>query len=328
MKTLTSHCVGFGHYVPANKIANDQLEHQFALAPGWIVQRTGIKERRWASDHESVVDLAEKACLAALNHSGLSRKEIGFIILATSTPDHLLPPTAPMLCHRLGMTEVGSYDLSSACSGFLHALAMADGFVRTQEKAVLVVAANILSRRINHSEHYSAILFGDAAGAVVLAPSTDTTKGIFGMNFLSDGSLYDLIGISAGGSVRPFSPDIPLCDYKMNLRHGGIVFNKAIKLMSQCAESAMRSVPLSAESIDYFIPHQANFRIIESTAKRLNIPLEKTISIVDDYGNTSSAGMPLALSLSHQNKPFTAGEKIVLTSAGAGMTAGAMILCL
>lgn len=321
-----SQLAGFGHYVPSKCIDNHQLEHHFHLEPGWIEQRTGIKARRWAGEDELLVDLAEKAGIAAIKNAAISRQEIALTILVTSTPDHLLPPTAPLLVHRLGLSHACAYDLSGACSGFLNALVMADGFVRTQKKAALIIAANILSRRINLSECNSAILFGDAAGAIIIKPTTDQTKGILGISFLSDASTYDLISISAGGSKRPFTTEIPLDDYKMKLRDGPAVFTQAVKMMTQCASLAMMNANLSSTDIQYFVPHQANSRITQNTAKKLGIPPERIISIVREYGNSSSAGIPLALSITHQTKPFFAGEKILLTTAGAGMTAGAIVL--
>lgn len=322
---VVSQLDSFGHYVPSNRVDNHPLENRFHLASGWIEQRTGIKARRWAEEGELLVDLAEKAGLAAIEHATVSRQDIALTILATSTPDHLLPPTAPLLAHRLGLSHACAYDLSGACSGFLNALMMADGFVRTHKKAALIVAANILSRRMNASEYHSAILFGDAAGAMIIKPSTDPTQGILGMSFLLDGSTYDLISISAGGSQRPFAAEIPLCDYKMKLRDGPTIFAQAVKMMTECSHLAMMNAHLSFADIQHFVPHQANVRMAKSTANKLGIPAEKIISIVHEYGNSSAAGIPLALSMAHQAKPFFAGEKILLTTAGAGMAAGAII---
>lgn len=323
---LVSQLTGFGHYAPENRVDNSLLENHFHLNAGWIEQRTGIKARRWANENELLVDLAEKASIAAIENAFISRDEIALMILATSTPDHLLPPTAPLLAHRLGLSHACAYDLTGACSGFLSALIMADGFVRTQNKSALIVAANILSRRINLSEKDSAILFGDAAGAVVLQPSTDQTKGILGVNFLSDGSMYDLISISAGGSKKPAAAEIPLCNYKIKLHDGPAIFTQAVKMMAQCAAHAMMNAKLSAADIQHFVPHQANLRMAENTAKKLGISSEKLISIIQEYGNSSAAGIPLALSIAHRAKIFCGGEKILLTTAGAGMTAGAIVL--
>lgn len=323
---LVSEIDSLGHYVPSNRIDNDQLENHFHLTPGWIQQRTGIMSRRWAADGELLIDFAEKAGLSTLKNSSMTQKEIGLLILATSTPDHLLPPTAPLLAHRLGLSHVCAYDLSGACAGFLNALVMADSFVRTHKKAAIIITANILSRRINMSEYTSAILFGDAAAAIILKPGIDSTKGILGMHFLSDGNLYDLISISAGGSEKPFTPDLPLCDYKMKLHDGPAIFAHAIKMMTQCAAETLIDAHLSSSDINHFIPHQANTRLAEHTAKKLDISSDKIISIVNEFGNTSAAGIPLALSIMQETKPFLTGEKMLLTTVGAGMTAGALIV--
>lgn len=322
---LFSQLTGYGHYVPANRIDNRHFETLFHLDSGWIEQRTGIQARRWVDEDELLVDIAKKAGLAAIENANIARDEIALIILATSTPDHLLPPTAPLLAHSLGISHACAYDLSGACTGFLNALMMADSFVRIQKKAALIVAANILSRRINFSEYNSAILFGDAAGAVVMQPSTNPTKGMLGMRFLTDGSAYDLISISAGGNKRPFAAETPLCDYKMKLQDGPTVYSHAVKMMTQCAHQAMINANLASADIQHFVPHQANSRMAENTARKLGISPDKIISIVEEYGNSSSAGIPLALSLAHQAKSFLAGEKILLTAVGAGMTAGAIV---
>lgn len=322
---LFSQLAGFGHYVPVKRIDNQELENRFHLESGWIEQRTGIKTRHWVSEDESLIDIAEKAGLAAIENANIPRHEIALTILATSTPDHVLPPTAPLLAHRLALSHSCAYDLSAACSGFLSALMMADSFVRTHAKSALIVAANILSRRINFSEYNSAVLFGDAAGAVLIQPSADQTKGILGIDFLVDGSTYDLISISAGGSKRPFDTEIPLCDYKMKLRDGPAIFTHAVKMMSQCSATAMMNAHLSSADIQHFVSHQANLRMTENIARKLSIPAEKIISIIEEYGNSSSAGIPLALSITNQTRPFLAGEKILLTTAGAGMTAGAIV---
>lgn len=324
--TSASQLIGFGHYAPANRIDNVQMEQALNLEAGWIERRTGIRARRWVEAGTSLVDLAEKAGAVALDKAGIARHDIALTILATSTPDRLLPPTAPLLAYRLGLANSGAFDLSGACSGFLYALALADSLVRTQAKPVLVVAANILSRRINLSERNSAILFADAAGAIVIAPSTDASKGLFGVTLVADGSGHDLISIAAGGSKQPFSPEIPLHEYKMHLHDGQAIFTQAIQMMVRCANQAMMASGLRAADIHRFIPHQANARIFESVATKLGIDAGKTVSTIEEYGNSSAASIPLSLSIANLARPFVAGEKILLTAAGAGLTGGAMVL--
>ncbi len=174
----SSRIAGLGHYVPDRRVENAEIEARFGLEAGWIERRTGIRARRWAAPHEALTDLAVKAGAMALEDAGIARDDVALTLLATSTPDHLLPPSASLLAHRLNLSNSGAIDLAGACSGFLYALALADGFVRTQGKPVLIVAANILSRRINPEERGSAILFADSAGAVLLVPSFSSKTGL------------------------------------------------------------------------------------------------------------------------------------------------------
>lgn len=329
MKKITapaSEIRGMGHYVPSQCIDNAQIESWLNLEPGWVERRTGIKTRHWANENESLVDLALHASQAALRQANIPLSEIGLAILATSTPDRLLPPSAPLLAHRLGLTNAGAFDLAGACSGFLYALTVADGFARTQNKPVLIVAANILSRRINLNEQNSAVLFADAAGAMVIAPSPDMSKGILGVTLLSDGSHYDLLTIEAGGSEKPFHPETPSSSYKMTMRDGQTVFSKAVDLMVNCAQQALAEAQLQPCDIQHFLPHQGNVRITDCVSKKLGIPLGKTIPTLISYGNPSAASIPLSLSMTQQAHPYLAGEKLLLTAAGAGMMGGAMVI--
>lgn len=208
MSGCSSRMAGFGHAVPARRVDNAEIETRLGLETGWIERRTGIRARHWAEDGETLSGLAAEAGRIALDDAAIAQSEIALTLLATSTPDHLMPPSAPLLAHRLGLERSGAIDLAGACSGFLYALTLADGFVRAHGRAVLVVAANILSRRINPAERASAVLFADAAGAVVLAPSTNGRSGLLAADLASDGSGYGLINIPAGGSNRPFSPEL------------------------------------------------------------------------------------------------------------------------
>ncbi|MBZ7926967.1 beta-ketoacyl-ACP synthase III [Ensifer adhaerens] len=322
----SSRLVGFGHAVPARRIANAEIEKKLGLEPGWIERRTGIRERRWVEDGETLTGLASIAGAAALDNAGVSRGDIALTLLATSTPDHLLPPSAPLLAHRLGLTRSGAIDLAGACSGFLYALTLADGFVRAQGKPVLVVAANILSRRINPAERASAVLFADAAGAVVVAPSADPQTGLLGVDLAADGSRYDLISIAAGGSSLPFSADLRPQDFLMTMRDGREMFTRAVEMMAQCASRALDAAGCSSQEIDRFAPHQANARIFDAVCDRLAIAPARTVRTIADYGNSSAATIPLSLSLAHEKRPFAPGEKVLLTAAGAGLTGGAVLL--
>lgn len=322
----SSRLAGFGHSVPARRVDNAEIEAQLGLEPGWIERRTGIRARRWVEAGDTLSGLAAKAGEVALEDAGISRRDIALTLLATSTPDHLLPPSAPLLAHRLGLANSGAIDLAGACSGFLYALTLADGFVRAQGRAVLVVAANILSRRINPAERASAVLFADAAGAVVVAPSEDPGKGLLGVDLASDGSGYDLITVPAGGSNRPFVSGIAAEDVLMTMRDGREVFVRAVEMMSTCATRALAAAGLGPAEVSRFVPHQANVRIFDAVCGNLGIDPSTTVRTIEDHGNSSAATIPLSLSLAHKAKPFASGEKLLLTAAGAGLSGGAVVV--
>lgn len=325
-RARSSRLAGFGHSVPGRRVENAEIEGNLGLEPGWIERRTGIRARYWAKTGDTLSGLAARAGEAAIEDAGIARDNIALTLLATSTPDHLLPPSAPLLAHHLGLTQSGAIDLAGACSGFLYALTLADGFVRAQGRPVLVVAANILSRRINPAERASSVLFADAAGAVVLTPSDDDAAGLLGVDLASDGSRYDLISIPAGGSNRPFSADMAAQDCLMTMRDGREMFAQAVRMMSDCARRALTRAGLGVADIHRFIPHQANARIFDAVCGDLGIVPEKTVRTIGEYGNSSAATIPLSLSLAHQARPFVPGEKLLLTAAGAGLTGGACVV--
>jgi 3-oxoacyl-[acyl-carrier-protein] synthase-3 len=264
----------------------------------------------------------------ALMRAGLDRGAIALTLLATSTPDHLLPPSAPLLAHRLGLGNSGGIDLAGACAGFLYALILADGFVRTHGAPVLVVAANILSRRINPEERGSCILFADAAGAVVVAPATRAGTGVLGAKLAADGSGYGLIQIAAGGSRRPFAPDVPIEDSLMIIADGQAVFSRAVDLMVASSREALAKAQLSVSDIDCLIPHQANARITAAIAQQLGVPAEKVASSIAEFGNSSAATIPLTLSLAAGEGRMARGQRLLMCAAGAGLTGGAVVYAL
>ncbi|PSH70071.1 3-oxoacyl-ACP synthase [Phyllobacterium brassicacearum] len=320
-----SRIAGFGHYAPERRVENAQIEIQLGLEPGWIERRTGIRSRRWVAEGELLTDIAANAGAAALSDANISPGDIALTILATSTPDHLLPPSAPLLAHHLGLVNSGAIDLAGACSGFIYALTLADGFVRTQGRPVLVVAANILSRRINPAERATAVLFADAAGAVVLALSDDPETGLLGADLASNGSRYDLISIPSGGSKQPFGPGVAAEECLMTMRDGREMFAQAVNMMTLCAKRALAHAGLCTSGISRFVPHQANARIFDVVGENVGIEPERIVRTISEYGNSSAATIPLSLSLSHQARPFISGEKLLLTAAGAGLTGGAIV---
>jgi 3-oxoacyl-[acyl-carrier-protein] synthase-3 len=316
---------GFGHAVPSRIVHSAEIESRLGLEDGWIERRTGIRSRYWATEGETLSDLAAEAGKMALDDAGIVPSEIAMILLATSTPDHLLPPSAPLLAYKLGLQNSGAIDLAGACSGFLYALTLADGFVRAHGRAVLVVAANILSRRVNLTDRASAVLFADGAGAVVLAPCGNDQSGLRAAVLAADGSGYDLITIPCGGSNKPFSPEISADQVLMTMRDGREVFSRAVDLMTRTARQAVTETGSTLSAIGRFIPHQANLRLCHAVRQNLELEERKLVSTIAEFGNSSAATIPLSLSIESRLKPFKPGERLLMTAAGAGLAGGAVI---
>ncbi len=314
-----------GHYVPERRVTNVELEDRLGLEAGWIKRRTGILERRTATDDEAVSDLAVAAGEVALAKLGFDRSRISMLILATSTPDHLLPPTAPLVAHQLGLTGAGAIDMAGACAGFLYALNFADTQVRKSGNPVMVIAANILSRRTNPLDRSSVILFGDGAGAVVVAPTENAKRGVQGAAFASDGSQYDLIKIPAGGSRTPFAATMEDEAALMQIADGKAVFSRAVAMMVASCREAMADAGVTSADIGLFVPHQANLRIMRAVQERLEIADDKVVATIADYGNSSAATIPLTLSATDAVAQLQPGAHILMTAAGAGLTGGAVV---
>lgn len=317
--------VGLGHYAPERVVTSFELEHQLGLQRGWIRQRTGIRSRRYVAEDQALTDIAVKAAQLALRSSGVQPGRITLTLLATSTPDHLLPPSAPLLAHKLGLTNSGGIDLAGACAGFLYALALADSFVRTHRAIVLVVAANILSRRINPADRGSAILFADAAGAVLLAPSDRAHSGVRAVELRSRGADYGLIHIPSGGSARPFSADTAIEDTKMVMTDGRLVFARAVEMMVATSRTALAVAGIGPADVRHFVPHQANQRLIEMVAQKLTMGADQTLMTIADYGNSSAATIPFTLSQLSGERAYAQGDTVLMTAAGAGLTGGSIV---
>jgi len=319
--------VSVGAYVPVRIVSNDELETRLGLTNGWIERRTGIVERRYAAEHEATSDLAVQAGFQALGAGGTLETPIRLLLLATSTPDHLLPPTAPLVAHKLGLVSCGAIDLANACGGFLAALALGHAYCQSQNCSVLVIAANVLSRRIDPNDPLTAALFSDAAGAVILSPTTDAQNDILSLHLDADGSQYQNLLIPAGGSRTPTSAEtVAAGGHFMNMERGGEVYRSAVRGMVRAGESALASAGLTIADIDWWAPHQANARIIADVGGRLGIDLARTISIVRDYGNSSAATIPLALAIATADGRIRRGQRLLLTAAGAGMVEAAAVI--
>lgn len=316
--------IGLGHYVPERRVANAEIERRLGLQDGWIEKRTGIAARRYVADDQALSDLAIAAGERALAASGIERGCIDLLLLATSTPDHLLPGTAPLVAHRLGLC-CGGIDMAGACGGFVYALNLADAYACSRGAAVLVIAANVLSRRIKASDRATSALFADAAGAAVVAPSARGTCGLIGAQLKTEGARYDLIHIPGGGSRRPFASLASPDETMMVISDGQAVYAAAVDMMVQSAETALRRAGLTVNDVDYFVPHQANARMMHTIAHKLHISDDKMLSTVTEFGNSSAATIPLTLSAAAPRHGYHEGDVILMTAAGAGMTGGAIV---
>jgi 3-oxoacyl-[acyl-carrier-protein] synthase-3 len=315
-----------GHAVPERRVTSSELDTQLGLEAGWIERRTGIRERRHASRDEATSDLAVRAGAEAIREAGPLSASIGLLLLATSTPDHPLPPTAPLVAHRLGLAGCGAFDLAGACSGFLGALALGHSFCTVERCSVMLIAANVLSRRVNPADAITAALFADGAGAMILSPSDDGDA-VLSIHLDSQGDHYDHILIPAGGSRTAITVEtVERGDHFMRMERGPDLFRIAVRALVRAGVAALEKANLAITDIDWWVPHQANARIIHEAGERLGIPPERTISIVEDYGNSSAASIPLALSLAVQDGRIRPGHMLLLTAAGAGMIEAGAVL--
>ena len=326
MNKYSAGILGTGFYVPEKIMTNEDLEKIVDTSDEWIVERTGIKERRIAEDGVPMSDLALKAAENAMKDAGVTAEELDLIIVATLTSDRIIPSTACMLQHRLGATPAAAFDLSAACSGFGYAASVAAQFIETGAyKKALVIGAETLSKYINWEDRNTCVLFGDGAGAAILG-QVEEGYGILSFDLGSDGSGGDAIQIPSSGSLMPVSKES--IDQRLNLIHmnGKEVFKFAVKAMGRTVKNALAKIDMPQEQIDWLVPHQANIRIIESAAKRLAMPMEKVVVNIHKYGNMSAACIPIALAEAAAEKKFKKGDIIALSGFGAGLTWASCII--
>jgi 3-oxoacyl-[acyl-carrier-protein] synthase-3 len=306
-------------------VVNETIETRLGLERGWIEKRTGILQRPTAPRQQATSDLAIAAGECLLKRVRVSREDIGLLLLATSTPDHLLPPTAPLVAYRLGLVNAGAVDLTGACAGFVYGLILADAYGQNAGKPVIVIAANLLTRRVNPSDPSTASLFSDGAGAVLLEPSPE--RRLLGSYLGADGSSYDFIGIPMGGTREPLTAaGLKEGRQFMTMRRGQALFKKAVNAMAFAGKQAMASAKLTPGDIDWWIPHQANSRLIEDTGAVLGVPAERTISVVATCGNSSAASIPIALARAVESGQIREGQTLLMTAVGAGMLTAAVVL--
>ncbi|AWV06971.1 3-oxoacyl-ACP synthase [Lysobacter maris] len=320
---IFSRIAGTGSYLPEKVLTNDDLAKIVDTSDEWIAARTGIRERHVAAEGETTCDLAFHAATRALEAAGVDASELDLIVLGTTTPDLIFPSTACLLQHRLGANGCPAFDVNAACSGFVYALTVADKFIRSgAARTVLVVGAETLTRMLDWDDRSTCVLFGDGAGAVVLKADSET--GILSTHMHADGGKKELLWNPVGVSVG-FKPGEHNAGVKV-LMTGNEVFKHAVKALDSVVEEALEANGLDRHDIDWLIPHQANLRIIEATAKRLDMPMERVVVTVDRHGNTSSGSVPLALDEAVRSGRVQRGQLVLLEAFGGGFTWGSALL--
>ena len=323
---IRSRVIGTGAYLPERRLTNRELERMVETSDQWIVERTGIRERRIAATDEATSDLAVAAGRAALSAAGLAPSELDLIIVATATPDMLFPATACLVQERLGAKQAFAFDLSAACTGFLYALAVADQYLRAGTyRTILVIGAEVLSRMIDWTDRSTCILFGDGAGAVVVRAERGE-RGVLSTHLHSDGTLWDLIYMPGGGSRLPPSADTLAGRMNFLKMKGNETFRVAVRALEEVAREALAANRLAPADLALLVPHQANLRILQAVAERLEIPIDRVVVNVEQYGNTSAASVPIALDEAVRQGRVRPDDRLLLEAFGAGLTWGASVI--
>ena len=321
--TVYSRIAGTGGYLPEKILTNADLEKIVETSDQWIRERTGIEQRHIAAEGQTTVDLAYEASLRAMDAAGVTAADLDLIVVGTTTPDIIFPSSACLLQARLGASGCPAFDVNAACSGFIFALTTADKFIRSgAAKTVLVVGAETLTRILDWTDRNTCVLFGDGAGAVVLKADAET--GILSTHLHSDGGkkelLYTPVGVSAGFKLDEKNAGIRV------LMAGSDVFKYAVKALDSVVDEALEANGVSKDDLDWLIPHQANLRIIEATAKRLGMPMDRVILTVHKHGNTSAASVPLALDEAVRSGRVKRGQLVLMEAFGGGFTWGAALM--
>jgi 3-oxoacyl-[acyl-carrier-protein] synthase-3 len=317
---MFSRITGTGSYLPKKVLTNQDLERMVETSHDWIFSRTGINQRHIAADDESTSDLALHASRRAIEAAGIDVQQIDLIIVGTTTPDQVFPSTACLLQNKLGIRSGGpAFDIQAVCSGFVYALSTADQFIRSgQSKCALVVGAETMSRIVDWTDRNTCVLFGDGAGAVILQASE--TEGIISTHLHADGAYKDLLSVDGGGCgvKREGDPRVVM--------DGSAVFKFAVGVLDSIVEETLNANGMQKSDIDWLVPHQANIRIIQATAKKLGLPMERVVLTVDRHGNTSAASIPLALDTAVREGRIKPGETILMEGVGGGFTWGSALV--
>ena len=323
---ISAHVTGWGRYAPSQVLTNADLERMVDTNDAWIVQRTGIRERRVAAAHETTASMAAVAGLRAIRTAGLDPDDIDLILLATLTPDYWMPSTAALVKEAIGNTRAAAMDVSAACSGFVYAYATAQAWITSGlARNVLVIGAELLTRFLDYTDRSTCILFGDGAGAVVLSAS-DEPGGTLGMELTTEPQGAYMIWLPAGGAKSPSSAETIARGEHYIRMEGKETYRFATRTLATTALTSIKKAGLEPSDIDLFIPHQANIRIIEAVAKGLNLPMDRMYVNLDRYGNTSAASVPIALAEAVNEGRVKVGDRIVIVAFGAGFTSGAVTI--
>ncbi|MEM6546872.1 MAG: beta-ketoacyl-ACP synthase III [Pseudomonadota bacterium] len=323
MSAVRAQVVGCGHYLPERVITNDELAARIDTSDEWIRARTGIRQRHIAAEGEKTSDLAIAAGLAALEQGGMEPGDLDAVLIATATPDQTFPSTATRVQAALGMHNGFAFDLQAVCAGFIYALASANGLILSgQAKRVMVIGAETFSRILDWQDRSTCVLFGDGAGAVILEATEGRggagDRGLLGLCLHSDGKHNQILYVSGGPSTTQAAGFLKM--------EGREVFRHAVIKLADVAHEVMDKVGVAGSDIDWIVPHQANLRIIESTAKKTGVPLAKVVVTVHDHGNTSAASIPLALSIAVGDGRIKPGQLLLMEAIGGGLAWGSALL--
>ncbi len=314
-------------YIPTKVATNADFEQMFDTSDEWIRERTGIRERHWASDEETIAFMATEASKLVLDEAGLTPEDVDAIVVGTASWDRLLPSQACDIQAVLGATNAAAFDVGAACSGFLYAVSVAEGMIASGTgEQILVIGAERLTRIADYTDRATAILFGDGAGVALMRPATDGTRGILSIYLKTDGRLGNLLYRSGGGSLQPPGEAMEREHGYFIKMAGREVFKHAVQLMADACDQALGRAGLTVDDIDLLIPHQANVRIIDATAKRAGIPKEKVYINVDRFGNTSAASIPIALDEAVRAGRIGPGSIVLLVAFGGGLTWASIVI--
>ena len=326
MKCRNTKIVSTGSYIPETILTNADLEKMVDTSDEWISTRTGIKRRHITKKGEAASDLAYRASVKTLRKAGISAKDLDMIIVATITPDMLFPATACILQDRLKARHIPAFDLEAACSGFIYGLSIASQFISNGTcETILVVASEALSKITDWEDRNTCVLFADGAGAAIIRPSEDTSH-IISTYLGADGAGADLVGVPAGGSRLPASlKTVQQGQHYMKMK-GNELFKRAVKVMTEAIDMVLKAGNLTYKDLDFFIPHQANIRIIQAVVKRINLPMDKVYINLQECGNMSAASVAVALDQAIEEGKINKGDKVLLTCFGGGLTWASMVI--